>query len=690
MGAQSAAVIPETISGVMACMSSDTVLRSSSGIGFVPPPLPLAAKLPEGFDAFTHNVQGWLLRHRDHATKLRGHSVKVLEASALLEKLNDTSLADLLRRLSEAVRRDPINACGQLDDALAAIGEASRRALGVRPYGVQFMGALAMHYGWLAEMATGEGKTLTASLAAVLAAWSGRPCHVVTSNDYLAARDAKEMAPLYKACSVTVSTVASTHKPEERLFLYGSDVVYLTAKELLADYLRDQLASRAGYQAQRLAFKHWLGVVPSDALAARVQVRGLHSVIVDEADSVLIDEAVTPLILSAPRDDFGLAEAVRRVSTLADMLSEGSDYQLLRRQRLVRLFESSRQALSELASDLAPLWQAEPRREELLHQALIARHFILPGQQYLVVEGKVILLDEFTGRMTPGRTLTAGLQQAVEAREGLELSEPNESLGQMSFQSFFRRIPRLAGITGTGREASREFWRIYSLEVIPIPSRKPLLRLVSTPKFFPTSELKWQAVVAQIIQIHQHGQPVLVGVRSVESSLHLAGLLQRRGLTFELLNAQRHLDEARIVARAGELGRITIATNMAGRGTDIRLGDSVDVLGGLHVIIAEVNESGRIDRQLAGRCGRQGDPGSVSVFVSSEDSLFKRFLSELSHALVSFCARLRLPLPALLVKGIIRLAQRRAEADSFNNRLEVLKSDDWLEKALSFESTASH
>jgi preprotein translocase subunit SecA len=440
---------------------------------------------------------------------------------------------------------------------------------------------------------------------------------------------------------------------------------------------------RAGHDPQRLALRRWLGLIEPDAPATQLQLRGLHTVIVDEADNVLIDEAVTPLILSAPRSDLGLAQAVRLVSTIADGLIEGEDYEVLRRQRTVLLRESARQLIAARAETLAPLWRAEPRREELLRQALTVRHFILRGHQYVIDEGKIVLLDEFTGRMTPGRTLTAGLHQAIEAREGLEVTDPNESLGQMSFQSFFRRMPRLAGTTGTGREAAAEFWRIYRLGVMPIPTHRPRLTRVRTPRFFDSAGRKWQAVVAQIAGLHARGQPVLVGVRSVESSETLAALLAAQGLAFELLNATRHAEEARIIARAGESGRVTIATNMAGRGTDIRLGSGVPELGGLHVIIAEVNESGRIDRQLAGRCGRQGDPGSVSVFVSVEDGLLKRFLSKPARLALALITRL--PLTTLLLRAVVLLAQRRAEADAFARRRGVLKSDDWLDNALPFE-----
>jgi preprotein translocase subunit SecA len=668
-------------------MDAATALLPRMGVpaGFVPPALPLAPKLPEGADALAHATRGWFRRRGHHARRLRGESRMVAAACAPLAQLDDAGFAARIVELREAVRRDPIHAAGERVNALAAIGEAAYRALGMRPYPVQFMGALALHEGWLAEMATGEGKTLTAALAGVLAAWSGEPVHLVTSNDYLAARDAEEMTPLYERCGVSVASVVSTDKPDERVVRYGADVVYLTAKELLADFLRDQLAVRAGHDPERLALRRWLGTVPPDARAPQIQIRGLHSVIVDEADNVLIDEAVTPLILSAPRSDLGLADAVRLVSTIADQMVEDRDYEQLRRQRTVMLRDSARAALTARAGELGVVWRAEPRREELLRQALTVRHFILKGHQYLVDEGKVVLLDEFTGRMTPGRTLTAGLHQAIEAREGVDVTDPNESLGQMSFQSFFRRMPRLAGTTGTGREAGAEFWRIYRLGVVPIPTHRPRLTVTAAPRLFDTAGRKWQAVVAQIVALHERGQPVLVGVRSVESSDTLASLLAARALPFELLNAVRHAEEARIIARAGEPGRITIATNMAGRGTDIRLGEGVPAIGGLHVIIAEANESGRIDRQLAGRCGRQGDPGSVSVFVSAEDGLVKRFLSRPSRVVVAACARLQLPLRSLWVRSLIRLSQRRAESDAFSRRRGVLKSDDWLDNALPFE-----
>jgi preprotein translocase subunit SecA len=666
---------------------SERVLAPVAPVDGLPPaPLPAPDKLPEGADILAHWVRGRWRRRSSHARRLARESRRCLAYCEQLAGLDEASFQERLEGARALVRSDPREAKGRLAEALAVVGEAAFRTRGMRPYVVQFMGALALHRGWLAEMATGEGKTLTASLAGVLAGWSGRATHVVTSNDYLAHRDAEEMSPLYARCGLTVASVVAAMKPEERLPSYRADVVYLTAKELLADFLRDQLAARAGQDPRRIALRRWLGTLAPDARAPQLLVRGLHNAIVDEADSVLIDEAVTPLILSAPRPALGLTEAVLLMKDVADQLQETRDYEVMRRTRTVRLRDGAREAAAAVASQLPAVWRMAPRREELLRQALTVRHLILPGHQYVIEEGEVVLLDEFTGRMTPGRTLTAGLHQAIEAREGVEVTDPNESLGQMSFQGFFRRFPRLSGTTGTGREAADEFWKIYRLGVMPIPTHRPRITRVSSPRLFRSAHAKWQAVAEQVARLHARGQPVLVGVRSVEASETIAALLTDRGLPFELLNAVRHAEEARIVARAGEPGRITIATNMAGRGTDIRLGEGVDRLGGLHVIVAEINESGRIDRQLAGRCGRQGDPGSVTVFLSLEDGLARRFLPAAARLLLAFASALRLPGRPALARALFRYAQRRAEADAFGRRRSVLKSDDWLDSALPFEA----
>jgi len=669
-------------------MSERALQRVAAGDRLPPAALPLAQRLPEGADVLAHWLRGRWRRRSAHARRLAADARRCLAYYDRLKDLSEAAFQEQLDRARASLRSEPKEAKGRLAQALAIVGEAAYRTRGMRPYAVQFMGALALHRGWLAEMATGEGKTLTAALAGVLAAWSGRATHVITSNDYLAQRDAEEMTALYARCGLEVASIISSMKPDERVAPYHADVVYLTAKELLADFLRDQLAARAGQDPQRIALRRWLGTVSPDARAPQLLVRGLYNAIVDEADSVLIDEAVTPLILSAPRSALGLTEAVTLMKAVADQLEEARDYEVLRRTRTVRLRDGARAAAAAVASQLPAVWRMAARREELLRQALTVRHLILPGHQYVIEEGEVVLLDEFTGRMTPGRTLTAGLHQAIEAREGVEITDPNESLGQMSFQGFFRRLPRLSGTTGTGREAADEFWKIYRLGVMPIPTHRPRITQMLRPRLFRTAWDKWQAVVQQVARLHERGQPVLIGVRSVEASETIATLLAERRLPFELLNAVRHAEEARIVARAGESGHITIATNMAGRGTDIRLGEAVSPLGGLHVIIAEINESGRIDRQLAGRCGRQGDPGSVSVFLCLEDGLARRFLPGVARLALAFAIAIRLPGRATLGRMLFRYAQRRAEADAFGRRRSVLKSDDWLDQALPFEADA--
>lgn len=644
-----------------------------------PPPL------PEGLDAWVDGLHGYWKRFRARRPGLYRDARRCSELQAGFAGLDDKSLRDHLDTCAERFRRDPVAGGGFLLESLALVGEMARRTLQKSPYIVQYMGALALHRGWLAEMATGEGKTLTVSLAAILAGWSGRACHVVTANDYLAERDAAGNAPLYQACGVSVAAAPGEVPPEQRQTCYDADVVYVTAKTLLADFLRDRLMERAGQGAERRAFEGWLSNRSMPGVqSGRMLQRGLHTALVDEADSVLIDEAVTPLILSAPRETPGMKQAVLWASHLADQLQAGTDYRVDFRTRLLILHDSAHQRLALEAEALSPEWRTPARREELIRHALMVRHFILPGHQYLRVQDKVVLLDEFTGRMTPERTLTAGLHQAIEAREQVPLTDPNESLGQMSFQSFFRRFTRLAGTTGTAREAAAELWRIYQLVVVRIPTHKPRLTRQLPPRVYSGLAAKWDAVVEEILRAHDLGQPVLVGVRSVESSRHLARRLAERGAAAELLNAERHAEEARIIARAGEAGRITIATNMAGRGTDIVLDEPARRLGGLHVIIAECNESGRIDRQLAGRCGRQGDPGSVVMIVCQQDTLLVRFGSKWWPRLLTVWPRHLIPIDRLLLPRLVRTAQQMAENEAFARRKAVLQADHWLETALPF------
>jgi preprotein translocase subunit SecA len=649
-----------------------------------PPPL------PEGLDAWVHRWHGRWRRRSALAHRLRGQAAEAAALCAQMSSWDEAQHTQACAEVRQAMVRAPQEGAGRLVLALALVGHLAERVLGMRPYEVQFMGALALHGGYLAEMATGEGKTLTVGLAAVLAGWSARPCHVITANDYLAQRDADHLRPLFAAAGLQVGAVHADVPVEQRATAYNADVVYVTPKDLLADYLREQMAARQGVSPSRTRLHQWLGL--STSPSGRVLVRGLHTAIVDEADSVLIDEAVTPLILSARRPAMGLDVAVRYMARLALDLQPGHHFQLQARLRQVHLLDAARALLAESASVLPAAWRAAPRREALLSQALQVRYFFRVGQQYLVHDGEIVLLDEATGRMTPGRTLTAGLHQAIEASEGLPISDPNEAMSQMSFQAFFRSFARLSGCSGTGLETADEVWQVYRLSVVRIPTHRPRRTRYWPAQWVPSEQAKWEAVAAQVRELQGQGRAVLVGVRSVHASKALAAVLHQLGLPAVVLNAEAHAEEADIVARAGAVGSLTIATNMAGRGTDIPLHPHVRAAGGLHVVVAEVNDSARVDRQLAGRCGRQGDPGSVSTFVSPEDLLVQRYWSPSARALVSVLRALDRIAPRLTgwcLSQLVAHAQQRSEADAFARRLAVLKADEWMAQALPFQEAAS-
>lgn len=644
--------------------------------------------LPTGADAWMHSALGRWARRRMRAQRLFNQGHDCAARCEALTELDDTALQRLATQMRAALRRDPVAAKGQLVEALAVLGQWAARRQGTSPYAVQYMGALALHQGAMAEMATGEGKTLTVALAASLAAWSGRPCHVVTANDYLAQRDAQSMGGFYAAVGVKVASVHGKIAPPERAAIYDADVVYATPKELLADHLRDQAAWRQGQSHERQALRRWLGAPGADVPSPHVLVRGLHTAIVDEADSVFIDEAVTPLILAERRPARGLDQAVVQIAAWSQQLVRDQDYVLDGRQRSARLTHQGRERVSHWAAGLPQAWRPLPRAETLMAQALQVKHFFRSGQQYLVQDGEVVLLDEQTGRLTPGRHLSTGLHQAIEAAEGLAITEPNEASSQMSFQAFFRGFERLSGCSGTGSESAAELWRVFGLPVVRVPTHRPRQVRQATPRWCVSEAAKWQAVTDEVRQLHAQGRPVLVGVRSVVASEALASLMREQGLHVDVLNARAHELEAALVAQAGEIGRITIATNMAGRGTDIRLPDLVRAGGGLHVVIAEVNDSARVDRQLAGRCGRQGDPGSVSIWVSPEDVWVRRWMPASWQRLAPWLAHVGPTGQGWMLTASLRWAQQRHEAEAYARRLSVLQADTWVSQALPFHQGA--
>ncbi|MEY3041619.1 MAG: hypothetical protein RLZZ174_701 [Pseudomonadota bacterium] len=628
-------------------------------------PEPLSA----GLDALAHDLHGFWHRRTQVGRRFArqaqaAHQLAAKYTLASCENLEQAMIqarVDLGRGLAR--KASPTS-------AVACVSELVRRSLGLTPHVVQLMGALALHEGLLAEMATGEGKTLTVAMAAVMAAWGRNTCHVITANDYLAERDAENMRAIYTRAGLSVACALEAQSPEERQGIYAADVVYVTAKTLLADYLRDRIAARQVGQPEWTQVRAWLADRPVDSRAFMLP-RGLHTAIVDEADNVLVDEAVTPLILSEERDSEGLADAVSWARDLAQRLAPKDHYLLDERNHSLELGVGAK-TLGELEAWRLPAhWRASVRREELLRQALVVKHFLTAGKQYVVVEGEVVLLDEFSGRMTPERSLNGGLHQAIEVREGVSVTPMKQSLEQMSFQSFFRRFKHLAGTTGTGFEARHEFWRVYRLAVVRVPTHEARRVREAAPMFFQNDLEKWVAIAEAAATEVEKGRAVLIGVRSVASSQALSEALTRHGVPHAVLNATQAEQEAEIIAEAGVPGRVTVATNMAGRGTDIHLDQGVREAGGLHVIIGECNESARIDRQLAGRCGRQGDPGSVQVMVSKEDPLLRRYAARGGWRTG--------------VRGVVRRAQRLAEGDAFQRRLGVLRQDEWLRSALPFD-----
>jgi len=643
-------------------------------------------KITSGLDALVDRAAGALKRRRSVLGQLREDAEQVDALADSFRTMSNEALRARLEECRQWFRRDNGAEGKRLFEALAAIREAAERKLGLRPFVVQLMGALALRRGYLAEMATGEGKTLTASLAAVMVGWTRRPCHIVTVNDYLAERDAGWGKPLYDFCGVSVGFVTGQMAPADRLRGYDQDVTYTTSKEIVADFLRDRLRLGELHVPARRMIARLLQ--PAHAAQAGMVMRGLHTAIVDEADSVLIDEAVTPLIISTTREGEAMADAYRRAWEFAQTLEVGTDYSLDLRYREVEVLPTGKNKIEGYSTELPALWRGPARLTDLIKQALTAREFFLQGKQYVVQDKKVVIVDEFTGRMMPMRRWRDGLHQMIEAKEGVAVSPRDQTLARLSFQRFFRSFRRLSGMTGTAREAADEFWHIYRLPVIVIPTNRPCIRKELPDRVFADWSSKWSALVEEIVRLHVEGRPVLVGTRSIATSEELAEKLTARGVAHSLLNASRHREEARIISEAGQGGRITIATNMAGRGTDIKLGAGIAAMGGLHVLATERHESHRIDRQLYGRAARQGDSGSAQAFVSLEDELVKRFVPGLARRQVESLVRHGQAPAAKLASVTFGLAQFRAQRMSFRQRRSVLKYDTWLAESLSFAAGA--
>ena len=542
-----------------------------------------------------------------------------------------------------------------LVEAFAVVREAAKRVLGMYPYKVQLMGGIALHEGNIAEMKTGEGKTLTATMPVYLNALTGKGVHVVTVNEYLASRDATEMGKLYQFLGLSVGLNLTNMSREEKQAAYNADITYGTNNEFGFDYLRDNMVLYKEHMVQR----------------------PLHYAIIDEVDSILIDEARTPLIIS------GTAQKPTKLYIQANAfvrtLKRDVDYTYDEKTKSVQLTEEGMNK-AERAFGIDNLFDLKHvTLNHHINQALRAHVVMQRDVDYVVEDGKIVIVDPFTGRLMRGRRYSDGLHQAIEAKEGLEIQNESMTLATITFQNYFRMYEKLAGMTGTAKTEEEEFRSIYNMQVVVIPTNKPVIRDDRPDLIYRTMEGKFRAVVEDVAERHAKGQPVLVGTVSIETSELLSSMLTKRGIRHNVLNAKNHAKEAEIIAQAGQKGAVTIATNMAGRGTDIKLGEGVRELGGLAVIGTERHESRRIDNQLRGRSGRQGDPGVSQFYLSLEDELMRRFGSENMMAMMD---RLGMddsqPIQSKIVSKAVESAQKRVEGNNFDARKQLLQYDDVL------------
>jgi len=573
-----------------------------------------------------------------------------------MQELSDEQIreraADIRERLVAGADTDEV-----LEETFALVREASWRSLGMRHFDVQLIGAMVLNEGQIAEMKTGEGKTLTATAAVALNALTGKGVHLVTVNDYLAARDAQWMTPVYEALGLSVGVIQSMMPEDQRRAAYAADITYGTNSEFGFDYLRDNMAVRLDDCVQR----------------------GHEFCIVDEVDSILIDEARTPLIISGVPE--AAADTYYRFARIIPTLRKGDDYEVDEKHRTVAPLESGVEKV-ERALGIDHLY-LDIHGQLVNHfiQALKAESLFRKDKEYIVRDGEVLIVDEFTGRVLEGRRYSEGLHQAIEAKEGLKIREENQTLATITLQNYFRMYEKLSGMTGTASTEANEFNKIYETDVVSVPTHRPMVRDDQNDLIFKTKDAKFNAVVNDIKDAHDRGQPVLVGTISVEISEMLSGMLERRGVPHTVLNAKQHEKEAEIIARAGERGSVTIATNMAGRGVDIKLGEGVAELGGLYVLGTERHESRRIDNQLRGRAGRQGDPGLTKFFLSAEDDLIRIFSGDRMYKILD---RLGpgddLPLDSKMLTKTVEGAQKKVEEYNFNIRKRVLEYDDVLNK----------
>ena len=578
----------------------------------------------------------------DHINELEPNYVKLSDAN-LVSKTDEFK-----RRLQKGETLDDI-----LPEAFAVCREASKRVLGMRHFDVQLLGGICLHRGNIAEMRTGEGKTLVATLAVYLNALTGKGVHVVTVNDYLATRDSEQMGRLYNFLGLSTGLIVANLDYNQRKQAYSADVTYGTNNEFGFDYLRDNMVSDVAQMVQR----------------------PLNYAIVDEVDSILIDEARTPLIISGPGNRS--TDNYYKLAKIVPHLVKDEDYTVDEKQKTIAPTDSGIEKVEKMLG-VENLYDAENiELNHLLGASLRAYAMMHRDTDYVVKDGEVVIVDEFTGRLMFGRRYSDGLHQAIEAKEGLKVERESQTLASITFQNYFRMYEKLSGMTGTAKTEEKEFNDIYGLDVIPIPPNRPLIRVDLPDLIFKTKAAKYRAVVRNAVERHQTGQPILIGTTSITQSEELSDMLLRAGVPHKVLNAKHHEQEAEIVADAGQMGMVTIATNMAGRGTDITLGEGVPELGGLAILGTERHESRRIDNQLRGRSGRQGDPGSSQFFLSLEDDLMRIFGADnISGIMDKLGMEEDEPIEHSLITKSIERAQKKVEDHNYNIRKYILEYDD--------------
>ena len=578
----------------------------------------------------------------DHINELEPNYVKLSDAN-LVAKTDEFK-----RRLQKGETLDDI-----LPEAFAVCREASKRVLGMRHFDVQMLGGICLHRGNIAEMRTGEGKTLVATLAVYLNALSGKGVHVVTVNDYLATRDSEQMGRLYNFLGLSTGLIVANLDYNQRKEAYAADVTYGTNNEFGFDYLRDNMVSDVSQMVQR----------------------PLNYAIVDEVDSILIDEARTPLIISGPGSRS--TDNYYKLAQVVPHLVKDEDYTMDEKQKTIAPTDSGITKVEKMLG-IENLYDADNiELNHLLGASLRAYAMMHRDTDYVVKDGEVVIVDEFTGRLMFGRRYSDGLHQAIEAKEGLKVERESQTLASITFQNYFRMYEKLSGMTGTAKTEEKEFNDIYGLEVIPIPPNRPLIRVDLPDLIFKSKAAKYRAVVRNAVERHQTGQPILIGTTSITQSEELSDMLLRAGVPHKVLNAKHHEQEAEIVANAGQMGMVTIATNMAGRGTDITLGEGVPELGGLAILGTERHESRRIDNQLRGRAGRQGDPGSSQFFLSLEDDLMRIFGADnISGIMDKLGMEEDEPIEHSLITKSIERAQKKVEDHNYNIRKYILEYDD--------------